>query len=88
MALSIGYGISFIVATIVQCNPIPYSWHNWDGEHKGVCNNINLQGWMSAAFNITLDLLVILLPMPRLARLNMGWKKKMMVMMMFSLGAL
>jgi len=88
MALSISYGISFVVATILQCMPISYSWNSWDGEHVGTCNNIHLQGWLSAGFNMALDIVVILLPMPNLYKLNMSWKRKAMVMLMFSLGAL
>ncbi|PQE23045.1 cfem domain-containing protein [Rutstroemia sp. NJR-2017a WRK4] len=86
LALSVGYGVSFVIATICQCHPISYEWTQWDGLHKGRCNNINLQGWMSAIFNIVLDLIVIALPLGKLSKLVMTFERKLTIMCMFSLG--
>jgi len=88
MAFATSYGISFVAATVFQCMPVSYSWNSWDGEHVGTCNNIHLQGWLSAAFNMVLDMIVIALPMPYIYGLNMSLKKKLMVMFIFSLGGL
>ena len=44
----------------------PQAWHHWDGEHPGRCNNVNAQSWASAAINIVLDVIVVVLPMPML----------------------
>ncbi|CZR54682.1 related to integral membrane protein PTH11 [Phialocephala subalpina] len=86
MAFCAAYGISFVFATVFQCSPVSYAWTRWDGEHIGSCNNINLQSWLSAIFNIVLDIMTISLPLPKLYRLHMSWKKKGMLMLMFSLG--
>lgn len=86
MGLSVAYTIAFFFATTFQCWPLSLAWTQWDGLHKGTCNNIHLQGWIAAAINIFLDALVMVLPMKHLAKLNMSLKKKLMVMSMFSVG--
>lgn len=88
LALSVGYGIGFVIATVCQCHPITYGWAQWDGLHEGTCNNINLQGWLSAIFNIILDVMVIALPLGKLSKLALTFTKKMTIMLMFSLGLL
>ncbi|KAI4650544.1 hypothetical protein J4E93_002900 [Alternaria ventricosa] len=80
------YTIVFFVVTLMQCRPISMAWDQWDGLHEGSCNNIHLQGWIAAAINIFLDVVVMALPMKHLAALNMGIKKKVMVMSMFGVG--
>jgi hypothetical protein len=86
MGLSVAYTIAFFFATTIQCWPISLAWTQWDGLHKGTCNDIHLQGWIAAAINIILDTMVMILPLRHLARLNMSLKKKFMVMSMFSVG--
>ncbi|KAF2091595.1 hypothetical protein K490DRAFT_31609, partial [Saccharata proteae CBS 121410] len=86
LGLCVAYGIAFMIVTIFQCNPISYAWTQWDGFHEGSCNNIHLQSWLSAALNIPLDLLVCVLPLRNLSQMNMSLKKKIGVMLMFSLG--
>lgn len=87
--LCVAYGVSFIVATAFQCNPIAWSWQQVDDDWgTGTCNNIHMQGWMSAIFNIVIDLILLVLPLKNLWGLQMKLKKKVMIMFMFSLGIL
>jgi hypothetical protein len=88
MAACVGYFIAFELVSIFQCAPLDGAWKHWDGDPKYKCNNINLQGWMSATWNILLDVVVMLLPMPELWKLSLSWKKKVQLMMMFSVGIL
>lgn len=88
IGLCVAYGLSFVFATTFQCNPVPYSWMQLDSTYQGSCNNIHLQGWMSAIFNIILDLIILILPLKQLYALQTSLKKKLMVMVMFSLGIL
>ncbi|KAI5219526.1 hypothetical protein E4T46_06695 [Aureobasidium subglaciale] len=80
------YGISFVLATTFQCHPVPYSWKQLDDSYPGSCNNIHVQGWLSAVFNIVIDLVILVLPLKELYSLQTSLKKKLMVMVMFSLG--
>lgn len=59
------------------------AWENWDKSLPGRCNNINAQSWASAGWNIVLDLVVVILPMPMLWRMNLNPRKKFLVMLMF-----
>jgi hypothetical protein len=88
MGLCVAYCVAFLFATIFQCTPITYSWTQWDGMHSGKCNNIHLQGWLSAIVNIVLDTAVMVLPLRQLSRLVMNWKKKVAVMSMFLVGTM
>ncbi|KAK1981520.1 CFEM domain-containing protein [Colletotrichum cereale] len=86
MALCLAYGIAFITCTALQCMPISYSWEQIDSKKVGKCNDIHLQGWMSAICNIVIDVVILVLPLKKLSELQMKLKKKLMIMFMFSLG--
>ncbi|THX03582.1 hypothetical protein D6D17_05920 [Aureobasidium pullulans] len=86
IGICVAYGLSFVLATTFQCHPVPYSWKQLDSTYQGSCNNIHLQGWMSAIFNIIIDLIILILPLKELYDLQTSLKKKLMVMVMFSLG--
>jgi hypothetical protein len=88
LGISIAYGVSFLFATIFQCAPVSMAWNRWDGLHNGKCNNIKLQGWMCAAFNIVIDIYILVLPLRDVSKLNMNIAKKLMLLFMFSLGIL
>ncbi|KIW01591.1 uncharacterized protein PV09_07063 [Verruconis gallopava] len=86
LGLTTAYGISFLFATIFQCTPVSLAWYQWDGEHEGFCENIKLQGWMCAVLNIIIDVYILILPLPEVAKLKMNLAKKLMLLFMFSLG--
>lgn len=88
MGACAAYGIAFFFATLFQCTPINYMWQQWDNEHEGWCNDFHLQGWLAAAFNIVLDLIVLALPLGELFKMNMSRRKKFGVMLMFLTGLL
>ncbi|OMP82494.1 hypothetical protein BK809_0006804 [Diplodia seriata] len=86
IGLCIGYCIAFVLVSVFQCRPIRYAWLQWDDEHEGTCNNINAQGWSSAAINVILDIIVIILPLPQLWELQLNKRKKFLLLLMFSVG--
>lgn len=86
MTLVACYGIAFVTATALQCWPASYAWTQIDSNSQGTCNDVHLQAWLAAACNIALDLLLLVLPLHNLWMLNMGLKKKLQIMVMFSLG--
>jgi hypothetical protein len=80
-------GIIFLAMQIFQCIPISYSWEGWIGTygpHK--CVNINALASTAAGFSIAQDVVILLFPLPLLARLQVSWRSKIEVMVMFSLG--
>jgi fatty-acid desaturase len=88
IGLCIAYMIAFVLATALQCIPVRIAWEHWDGEHHGKCIDLNADAWCSAASNIILDLIVILLPMRVLKDLKMNRWRKFGVMLMFLGGLL
>ncbi|OIW23035.1 hypothetical protein CONLIGDRAFT_550013, partial [Coniochaeta ligniaria NRRL 30616] len=80
-------GIVFLAMQIFQCIPIAYSWEGWKGtygQHR--CVNINTLAFTAAGISIAQDVVILALPLPLLARLQVSWRSKLEVMVMFSLG--
>ena len=89
------YTIAFVAACIWQCHPISYYWTRWDssvananGSAGGSCRNANAMAWCNAGISIVLDVWVLALPLWQLKGLNLLWKKKMGVVVMFCVGTL
>ncbi|KAH6676102.1 hypothetical protein F5X68DRAFT_278261 [Plectosphaerella plurivora] len=73
---------------IFQCLPIRFNWERLMGDfgpHR--CLNINALAYTAAGVSISQDILILILPLPLLIGLNMSWRSKGGIMIMFSLGA-
>ena len=79
-------GFAYIIATIFQCNPVPYYWNRTIlGGH---CIK-SAPFWISyAVINIVTDFYILCLPMPILYSLSLSKKNKYGVMGCFALGFL
>jgi len=88
IAFDIAFGVIFVIITVFQCRPISYYWNSWDGEHQGTCLNVNALGWSNAGISIVLDAWMLGLPLSQLVGLQLHWKKKIGVAMMFIVGTL
>jgi hypothetical protein len=88
VAFTCAFGLVYVFVAIFQCQPISYFWTKWDGEHEGKCANINAVTWSNASINIALDFYILGIPLSQLRALNLDWKKKIGVGMMFSVGIL
>ncbi|EOO03146.1 putative cfem domain-containing protein [Phaeoacremonium minimum UCRPA7] len=86
IAIVVLWGITFVIVAFVQCSPLSFYWTNWDHAHKGTCLNINAIGWANAAISIALDLWMLAIPLSQLPALNLHWKKKIGVALMFCVG--
>jgi DMSO/TMAO reductase YedYZ heme-binding membrane subunit len=80
--------LAFTFAAVFVCSPISFAWKQWDGEHKGKCVNNNTLAFTHAAFSILLDFLTLSLPITQIWNLHLAMKKKIGVLLMFSVGAL
>jgi hypothetical protein len=85
---NIVYGVIFIILSAVQCQPIRYFWNRWHGEMDGVCLDVNGIAWANAGVGIALDLWILALPLSQIKALNMHYKKKIGIALMFSVGIL
>lgn len=82
------YGATFVLVAIFQCQPVHYFWTRWSGTYTGRCLDTNAITWSNAAISILLDIWMLAIPLSRLGALQMNWKKKVGVGMMFCVGAL
>jgi hypothetical protein len=80
------WGLVYVIVAIFQCRPVSYFWKRWDGLHEGQCLNINAITLSNAAMSIVLDLWSLGIPIWELQRLQMHWKQKISVGLMFVVG--
>ncbi|KAI8231591.1 hypothetical protein K4K56_002249 [Colletotrichum sp. SAR 10_98] len=79
-------GFSYVLLSLVQCQPLNHYWNGWDGRHPGKCADLNLIGLTHVGFNIGLDVWMLILPASQVYKLNLPLKKKLGVMAMFGVG--
>ena len=87
IAALVAYCVGFLVYSGFQCEPISYFWTQWDGEHKGYCNNFQLAVYLNSGINIALDITVCLLPISKLLAIQVQDKqRKIGVILTFLVG--
>lgn len=82
-----GSGVIFVFMQIFQCLPIEFVWQGWlgtFGPHR--CLNVHALTYTAAAFSITQDLVILIMPLPLLWNLNTGLRQRIDIGIMFSLG--
>ena len=82
------WGTAYTLTAIFQCRPVSYFWTHWDGLHEGHCMDSNAIAWSHAAINIALDFWALAIPLWQLRALQLHWKKKVGVALMFCVGTL
>lgn len=81
--------ILFQMLSLLQCLPISYNWEGWkDKDESNKCLDLTALAFASASINISQDITILLLPIPRLLKLNISCKKKVTILMMFNFGIL
>jgi hypothetical protein len=87
MGFVAAFGLSNFFAMVFQCWPIHFFWDGWRGEMVADSQiNMNLFSFIRGGLEIALDLVILALPLPMLAKLQMSRKKKMQIMSMFCVG--
>lgn len=86
IALNAVYVVVFMSMVAGRCKPISYNWHRWDGEHEGKCLKFDSLAWPAAGFNIILDAATLTLPIRELWKMSLNKRKKIGVVLMFSVG--
>ncbi|KAK2017050.1 hypothetical protein LZ32DRAFT_577661 [Colletotrichum eremochloae] len=74
----------FFFMVLFQCTPIQYVW---DKSIPGSCLNVTAIGYSGAALTITYDCILIVLPLPQLLKLNVGIRKKLVLILLLALGS-
>ena len=86
--LNIASMIAFTFAVAFICTPVSFMWTSLDGKHQGHCRNNNALAFSHAGVSIVLDLVTLALPIGQIWNLQLKTKKKIGVLLMFSVGAL
>jgi hypothetical protein len=86
LAVTMVAGLIFLIVDIFSCMPVSGFWEAWDGEHKATCININAFVWSFSGFEILLDLIILAVPIPEILRLSLGFKEKLRILSMFTIG--
>ncbi|KAK1998617.1 CFEM domain-containing protein [Colletotrichum falcatum] len=78
--------VAYTTTTVFLCQPISYFWTGWAKETEGRCINLNAFAEGNGAFNVIMDVWMLILPLSQVYNLNMKLKKKLGVMLMFGIG--
>jgi hypothetical protein len=86
-AFVVAFGVSNTFCMIFSVWPIRFFWQGWKGEMVPTSAiDINLFSFIRGGIEIVLDLIILCLPLPMLAKLHMSPKKKAQIMSMFCVG--
>lgn len=85
---NLAWGIAFVLVAIFQCHPISFYWTKWDGTGSGSCLDTNAIGWANGVSSIVLDVWMLAIPLAQLRTLQLHFKKKVGVAIMFCTGTL
>ena len=80
------FWIAATLATILNCLPFEYNWISiGDPAH---CFNYNFFWMITGAIEVFLDAVILAMPVPMVLRLQLTRKRKIVVLLIFLLGAL
>ncbi|ROW06945.1 hypothetical protein VMCG_04161 [Cytospora schulzeri] len=79
---------TFVTLQIFQCTPLSAIWESWEGNYPVPyhCFDVNALVYAAAGFSIAQDIVILAIPLPLLLRLNTNWRRKVGIVIMFSLG--
>ncbi|EME38910.1 hypothetical protein DOTSEDRAFT_117662, partial [Dothistroma septosporum NZE10] len=78
--------LAFALSFVWQCGPVSYSWTQWDGLHSGHCIGRAGHIYALGAVNIAYDVFVFMLPLHNFLKLNISWRRKTGVCLIFMAG--
>lgn len=76
IGLCISSGLAACIGSLFYCSRISLFWQNWDEEHTGTCRTAHPQIYTMAGINIVLDLVILILPIPKLRDLHVSTARK------------
>ena len=85
IAINVAWAAGTVLAACLICQPVSMNWETVSGGH---CGNQVLSFIISGTINLATSVAIIVLPLPALYRLRMGIYKKLVLVVIFSLGFL
>ncbi|KAK4167047.1 hypothetical protein QBC43DRAFT_204938 [Cladorrhinum sp. PSN259] len=78
--------VALILLSLFPCNPISAFWTRWDRVRTGKCVDFKQEVLGISIKDIFMDVVIISMPLPYIASLNLDTKKKVLSMILFSVG--
>lgn len=86
LASIIIHGLATVLATCLICHPVAAAW---DNDLSGTCGDQVLLYIIIELIGVLLDVLILILPIPTIWwKLQMAWKEKVVLSVLFSIGCL
>lgn len=85
MFLTAGYALTNCLQLLLVCRPVSY---NWDKSINGHCSEESAPFLASACINMSIDVMIVVLPMPMLWSLQMPTSRKVALSAIFGMRAL
>ena len=79
------YGLWCVLSSILNCIPVNAFW---DTSIQGRCIKREFLWFFNAGINIVTDLGILVMPIPVLSHLQLSWKRKFGLMLIFAAGGL
>ncbi|KAM4058609.1 hypothetical protein HRG_006435 [Hirsutella rhossiliensis] len=80
-------GIASVLTAIFQCSPVRFYWNMYVTPEAGTCIDIHVLAWVHGGINIAMNFWLIAIPLSQVRGLDLHWKKKTGVIIMFLTGA-
>ena len=87
IALVAGWATAFTIVMIAQCRPPSFFWEAFEEEYLPHCVNVQMVYQALGISDLILDVLVLALPVPMIASLQLPWRTKIKVIDVFMLGS-
>lgn len=82
MLLAISGGLIAIVATVLQCMPIAKTWND---RLPGTCFDQGIIYEAATVFNLSMNVMILILPVPTILSLQMPFRRKVLFLSVFSI---
>lgn len=88
LVLSVITGVFLVGIQTFQCIPVQNAWKLVPpGQPKPGCSSVRISGYTPNIINIVMDFIIWIVPLPLLAKLKLPKLQKIILMMVFSVGA-
>lgn len=84
--ITIGQTLAIIVCMATICRPLSYFWDRYYFDIQGTCNDDALFLLISGITNASIDVALLITPIPQILKLNISAKKKAAVCGIMLLG--
>ncbi|KAH9883499.1 hypothetical protein F4778DRAFT_658510 [Xylariomycetidae sp. FL2044] len=79
--------IPIALMIVFQCTPASYFWLRWDNSDPGgTCIDVKAGLWAGWVILLVYDFWIMGVPLPIVAKLQLSWRKKLLIFFMFGMG--